>query len=216
MADVTFYFPSTGTAAHDCAYSDYWNDTSAAVHLPMLTSKGSSAIAALHPYRGTGHDYPLAGQFVSAAMSARSWTTSDTFDFVMIFRDSNAPTTSFITHLSIRIFNADGDAEVGVLFEGSVNSSAWNSTYQSRHCDGVSLTGNVDMPEGGHLVVEVGGYASYVATYSADAIIGEGSSTALLLNDTQTNTDLYPWISFTYGAPPVSGYDNEIIMVFES
>lgn len=200
MADITFFFPSSGSPAHTPAYSDYWTDTSGAARFPMPTSKGASAISAQHPYHSVGNHYDLGGQWVSAAMSARSWNTGDTFEFAMVFQDGNAPTTSFATHLSIRVFNAAGDTEIGVLFEGEVNASGWNVTYQSRHCDGIALTGNVDMPEGGHLVIEVGGYSTYAGNYGADMVIGEGSSTALLLNDTQTDYDLYSWIAFTYGA----------------
>ena len=216
MADVTFYFPSTGAAAHDCGYSDYWTNTTGAAHLPLLSSKGTSAMAGRNAWHATGQNYCLAGQWVSAAMAARSWTPYDTFDYSMIFRDQNYSTTTFITHLSIRIFNAAGDTEVATLFEGEVNASAWIATYQSRHCDGVALTGSGDMPENGHFVVEVGGYATYAGAYAGQAIFGEGTSTALLLNDTQTNTDLYSWISFTYGEAPATGYINEVVVVFES
>lgn len=199
MADWTGFFPSSGVAPHNCPYSDYWTDTSGAAHLPMPSSKGTSGIAARHPNHSPGNDYDLGGQWVSNAMPARSWTTADTFEFAMMFKDGNNPPTTFITHLSIRVFNAAGDTEVGVLFEGQVNASAWISSFRSRHCDGIALQNSVNMPEYGHLVVEIGGYATYDATYGGDMVVGEGTSTALPLNDTETNTDLYPWIAFTYG-----------------
>lgn len=165
----------------------------------MPSSKGTSGIAVRHPNHSPGNDYDLGGQWVSNAMPARSWTTADTFEFAMMFKDGNNPPTTFITHLSIRVFNAAGDTEVGVLFEGEVNASAWISSFRSRHCDGIALQNSVNMPEYGHLVVEIGGYATYDATYGGDMLVGEGTSTALPLNDTETNTDLYPWIAFTYG-----------------
>ncbi len=201
MADLNGFFASTGAAPHDCAYSDYWADVSGAAHLPLTTTKGSSAVGARHPYHSSGNALDLGGQWVSPAQPARSWTPADTFDFAMIFRDTNYPTTTFITHLSIRIFSADGATEIGVLYEGEVNASAWSAGYQSRHCDAVSMQNSVDMPENGHLVVEVGGYATYAATYDADMVVGENMASPMPLNDTTTETDsYYPWISFTYGA----------------
>lgn len=216
MADITFYFPSTGSAAHDCAYSAAWEDTSGAAHLPATESKGTTAMAVRNPYRVNGEILGCGGQWVSPAQSAREWTTSDTFDFVMLCRDQNAPTTTSYPYLIINVFNAAGDTLVGNLYSGIINSTAMISSFQSRHNDGVAIQNAVSCPEGGHLVFEVGMSAVYAAAFATNIVVGEGTSTALLLNDTQTNTDLYSWISFTYGAPPVSGYANEVIMVFES
>jgi hypothetical protein len=216
MADLTLYFTSTGSAPHDCAYDAAWENTAYAAHFPATDTKGSTAMAARTPYRLSGQTLGCGGQWVSPAQSAREWTTNDTFDFVMLFRDQNAPTTTSYAYLVINIFNAAGDTLVGNLYSGIINATAMVTSFTSRHATGVSVQNAVSCPEGGHIVVEVGMSAVYAASFATGIVVGEGTSTALLLNDTQTNTDLYSWIAFTYGEAPPSGYANEVCIVFES
>jgi hypothetical protein len=200
MADLTIYFPSTGAAPHDCAYDGTWQNTDAAAHFVGTTTKGTSAIAGNYPYHNVSLQYGLGCQWVSAAMAARSWTTSDTFDISIMCREDNAITDQL--YLIVRIFNAAGDTEVGVLYEGAVNTTAWTSTITSRHADGVSVQNAVDCPENGHIVVEVGMYTTTTAATDARFYVGEGSAGAspLALSDSDTNADHYPFIAFTYGA----------------
>lgn len=201
MADLICFIPSSGAAPHDCAYSDYWTNTSGAAHLPLLTTKGSSAIAVRDPQYVRYDTNCLGWQGVSPAMPARDWTPADTFDIAIICRDANAPTTTWKLHVSIRIFNAAGDTEVGVLFEGEVNPTAFSGSWQNRHADGVAMQNSVSMPENGHLVVEIGAAATYEASsYNANIVVGDAPSTPLPLDDTDNNVDTkYPWIAFTYG-----------------
>lgn len=200
MADLTIYFPSSGAAAHDCAYDAVWQGTGGAAHLGATTTKGTSAIGVRYPYHNSSQQYGLAAQWVSPALPARSWTTSDTFDIAVIVRESNAITDHL--YLIVRVFNAAGDTEVGVLYEGAVNTVAWPSSYTSRHADGIAVQNAVSCPENGHIVVEWGMYTTTTAATDARVTVGEGSSgaTAISLNDSDTNTDHYPFIAFTYGA----------------
>lgn len=213
MADLTIYFPSTGAAAHDCAYDATWQNTDAAAHLAATTSKGTTAIGVRYPYHNSSQQYGLAGQWVTAAQAARSWTTSDTFDISVQVREDNAITDHL--YLIVRIFNAAGDTEVGVLYEGAVNTVAWPaSTFTSRHADGVSVQNAVSCPENGHIVVEWGMYTTTTAATDARVIVGEGTAGAspLALSDADTNTDHYPFIAFTYGTPP-STANNVVCMI---
>lgn len=200
MADLTIYFPSSGAAPHNCAYDATWQGTGGAAHLGATTTKGTSAIGVRYPYHNSSQQYGLAAQWVSPALAARSWTTSDTFDIAVIVRESNAITDHL--YLIVRVFNAAGDTEVGVLYEGAVNTVAWPSSYTSRHADGIAVQNAVSCPENGHIVVEWGMYTTTTAATDARVTVGEGSSgaTAISLNDSDTNTDHYPFIAFTYGA----------------
>lgn len=201
MADLTLFLASSGSAPHDCAYSDYWDNVTGAAHLPGNTTKGSTAIAVRNNAYVRYDVNCLGGQWVSPAMAARSWTPDDTFDIAIICRDNNYPTTTWKLHVSIRVFNAAGDTEVGVLFEGEVNSTAFIASWQNRHADGVALQNSVSMPENGHLVIEIGAAATYEASsYESNIVVGEQPANPLPLNDTETNTDsYYAWIGFTYG-----------------
>jgi len=211
MSDLTFYLPSTGAAPHDCAYSATWQNTDYAAHFPALTTKGTSAMAGRTPYRPNGQTYGCGGQWVSAALSARSWTTADTFDVVMCFRDDD--TVACTSYLIIRIFNAAGDTVVGTLYAGEFNATVWTTTYTSRHADGVAVQNNVDCPEGGHIVIEIGMKSTYAATFSERMVVGENGAgaAALPLNDTETDTEKYPWLAFTYGAAAAANVVMNII-----
>lgn len=216
MADLTIYFPSSGAAPHDCAYAATWQNTDAAAHLVGTTTKGTTGIGVRYPYHNSSTQYGLAAQWVTAARAARSWTTSDTFDIAIMVREDAAVTDHL--YLIVRIFSADGATAIGTLYAGAVNTVAWPaSTYTSRHADGVAVQNNVSCPENGHIVVEWGMYTTTTAATDARVVVGEGSAGAspVALSDSDTNTDHYPYIAFTYGAPPVTGMTNDICMIFE-
>jgi hypothetical protein len=152
------------------------------------------------PYQANGQTYACGGQWVTAAQAAREWTPADTFDFVLQCKDT-AGAGNLTLYLIIRIFNAAGDTVVGTLYEGEVNNVVWASAaHTSRHNDGVAVQNSVSCPENGHIVVEAGFKSGYPAGFGAQIVVGEGASTALPLDDTETNTDLYPHLDFTYGA----------------
>lgn len=213
MADITFYFDQVAAAPHDCAYSDYWDNTSQAERTALNTSKGTSAIENRTCYRTNGQHLGCGAQFVSAAQSARSYTTADTFEFTICTYDVNETAGSTLA-LSIRVFNAAGDTEVGVLYEGVVNAVNWIGSIISRHADGVAFQNSVDMPEGGHLVIEIGMHEEYAGSLGNRVFVGEGTSAALPLSDADTDSDKYPWLAFTYGAAATE--NNVLFMTFES
>jgi len=201
MADLTFFLNSDAAAAHDCAYSAYWENTSAAVRHTLTTSRGTSAATITPCTRTNGQHLGIGCQLVSAAIATgRTWTTSDTIDFVIMCQDY-AESGSSTLALSIRVFNAAGDTVIGTLYEGVINNVNWISGYRSRHNDGVAVQNTVVMPDNGHIVVEIGFHDPFAATFSNRLIIGEMSGGPLLLSDDQTDVDLYPWLAFTYGAP---------------
>ena len=201
MADITFYFPSAGAAPHNCAYSATWQDVTTAVRYPLLTTRGTTDIVSQNCHKTGTDERGLGGQWVSAALSARSYTTADTFDFVMPCRDGAGSGTARLW-MSIRVFNAAGDTVIGTLYEGSPNTVLWATSITSRHCDGVAVQNSVDLPENGHIVVEVGVSDTYGnASFSQNIWPQDlGISGALPLNDTETSQAMYPWLAFTYGA----------------
>jgi len=74
----------------------------------------------------------------------------------------------------------------------------------------------VDLPENGHIVVEVGFHDPYAATFSNKIFPQDLGATPLALSDTDTAQNKHPFLAFTYGTPPVTTYDNDIVVVFES
>jgi hypothetical protein len=157
----------------------------------------------------------MGGQWVSAALAARSYTTSDTFDFVFLCRD-DAGSGSSSLYLVINVFSADGATLIGTLYDGNINTVVWTNTNTTRHADGVAVQNNVNLPENGHIVAEVGFHDPYAATFSNKIYPQDLASTAYPLNDTDTSQSKHPWLAFTYGAPPVTGYTNIDTIVFES
>ena len=203
MADLTFYFDSTGTPAHDCTYSSTWDNTSQAVKHILNTTRGTSAIAVATGYRTNGQHLGCAAMNVSAAIATgRTFTPADTFDFVMNVQDNNVVGSSTL-HLIIRVFNAAGDTVVGTLYDGIINATVWSGAIRSRHNDSVAVQDTVVLPDNGHIVVEVGMHDPYAATFGNRVYIGEGAegNSALPLADDDTHDDYYPWLAFTYGAP---------------
>ena len=201
MADLTVFFPSSGAAPHDCAYSAVWGGTSQAVRGPAPSTRGTTDIAIpRYCNRGAGQTRGLGGQWVSDAQSARSWTTADTFDIAIYCRDVYESLTSKL-YLDIRIFNAAGDTAIGTLYTGIVNSVNWTGQATCRHADGVAIQNNVDCPENGHIVVEIG-LSNVAAGEIVDRIFcGENVVTPAPLNDTDEDEDTHhPYIAFTYGA----------------
>lgn len=214
MADLTLYFPSSGAAAHNCAYSATWENTTAAVRYPGTTTRGSTDIAVQECARNNGQHLGMGGQWVYPAMAARSFTTADTFDFVFPVNDNSGSGSSTLW-LIIRVFSADGATAIGTLYDGNINTVVWG-TFCSRHADGVAVQNNVDLPENGHIVVEVGIHDAYPATFSNRIYPQElGVNGALPLNDTDTSQEKYPWLAFTYGAAPPTGMANDIVLIFE-
>ena len=200
MADLTLYLASEGAAPHDCAYSASWEGTAGAAHLPATTTLGSIAIAWRNCTRNSGGYDGCGGQWVSPAQSARSWTTADTFDIAIHTYDDNGSGGTTL-YLVVRIFNAAGDTVVGTLYDGVINAVNWVGALTSRHADGVAVQNNVDMPENGHIVVEIGMHDTYAATFGNKIYCGEtGVNGPIPLSDADTDSAKYPWIAFTYGA----------------
>jgi len=211
---LTGFFPSSGAAPHDCAYSATWTDTTATVRYPGLTTRGSTDIAAQQCHKTAANIKGLGGQWVFPAQAARNFTTADTFDFVFPCADSAGSGMTYL-YLVIRVFNAAGDTVVGTLYDGRVNSVLMASSICSRFCSGVSVQNNVALPENGHIVVEVGVDDAYAATFNNPIYPQDlGISGALPLNNTDTSQQKYPWLAFTYGA--AGGATNVVYMVFES
>lgn len=199
MADLTFYFPSSGSSPHDFAYSGTWENTSAAARFPLLTTRGTTDIAVQNCVHSNGQHLGMGAQWGSAALAAREFTTADTFDFVFLTNDSDGTGVSTL-YLIIRVFNAAGDTVIGTLYDGVINDVAW-STMCSRYASGVSVQNNVSLPENGHIVVEVGFHDTYAATISNRIYPQDrGVNGALPLNNTDTSQEKYPWLAFTYGA----------------
>lgn len=199
MADITFYFPSAGSAPHDCAYSGTWENTSAAARFPLLTTRGTTDLAVRNCVHSNGQHLGMGCQWVSAAQAAHNYTTSDTFDFVFLTNDSDGTGVSTL-YLIIRVFNAAGDTVVGTLYDGNVNTLAW-STMCSRFASGVAFQNNVNAPSDHHIVVEVGFHDTYAANISNRIYPQDlGVNGALPLNNTDTSQEKYPWLAFTYGA----------------
>jgi len=214
MADITFYFPSAGAAPHDCAYSATWENTSQSKRAPLLTTRGTTDFGNdWYCYRVSGQHLGCGGQWVSAALAARSYTTADTFDFAFGTQDSNGLGGTTL-RLTIRVFNAAGDTVIGTLYDGEINSTLWSGTITSRHADGVAVQNNVDLPENGHIVIEIGMHDTYA--YSCGNKIHPqdlGIFGAVPLNDTTTINmqSLYPWLAFTYGAAAATNVVMNII-----
>jgi hypothetical protein len=213
MADLTLYFPSSGASDITPAYGAIWQDTSVMTRIAMPSSKATTAIAGRSPFKNAGNPYyGGAAQWITAARAARNWTASDTFDFVMQFRDVN--TWSVTTYLLIRVVSNDGLTFRGTLYAGVINATVWAGTYTSRHNDAVAVQNSVAQQTNDRIVVEVGArWATDSINSSAQTIIGEGGAgaSALPLNDTDTDTDKYPWIAFTYGAAAAANVVMNII-----
>ena len=200
MADITFYFPTTGTAAHtDIAPAAIWDDIDELTRLPLNTTRGASGGATVNIYKSSNLHYACDRQYVSAALAARDWITADTFDVSFSWRDQASVGATF--YLSIRVANADGSI-AGTLYQGVINATNIYASWQTRHNDGVAVQNNVSMPTDGHIVIEVGLYSAANGGATVSYLTGENLSNAAPLNDTDVSGDVWPWLAFTYGAGP--------------
>lgn len=204
MADLTFYFPSTGSAAHSPAISGTWLHSEGATRLPLVTSPSSSARANRKAsVWAVGTQTNLAQQYVSAAQDAHEWSTNDTIEMQFsCMREANC--SSAYMYLIVRVFNADCSSVRGTLYDGVAPTNLSNSQFTNRAMAAggghVHVQNAVSMSANDHIVIEIGFTATASSAWAgATYKVGDNEAADLPVDETTDTWDSYnPWIAFTF------------------
>ena len=204
MADVVrFYLPSTGAAAVSPAY--YAMDYPCTTRLAAVTTKITSALTAFGQvsYGNTGVA-KTAGimQYVSAAQSAREWTTADSIKCQGRCLATSNFTTAYL-YLVIRVVSNDGGTFRGTLYAG-VSPTDWSEAWPgvNRSIAGgagshVHVQNSVKGQANDRIVMDIGLQGNQNSGWDNSVIyFGDAVSTDLPENETATD-DYNAWIEFT-------------------
>jgi hypothetical protein len=223
MADLKFYFPSTGAAAVSPAYSASWT-TGPNGRLAAVVTKINSAdllVSCASSWGSTPYVEKKMGerQFVTDAQSAHEWTIGDTIKF-QIQKDLDTLDLTGKPYVIIRVVSNDGGTfRSGILYEGdmatNITASRQNKSLGAAGA-AVNVQNSCSMQANDRIVIEIGYRGTAASDWqSAYAYIGDlNARTDLPENDTDTGTDHNAWVAFTYGAAATK--NNVSYMIFES
>ena len=200
MADIVrYYLPSTGAAAVSPAYAATWETVNSVVRLAAVTTKISSAMASqdtAEPETGVAKDN-LCVQYVTAALAAREWTTSDSLKIQILSARGSAVTTAYL-RLVVRVVSNDGGTFRGTLYDGVDDNNFPTSPYTNRNMGGsVNVQNAVSQQLNDRLVIEIGGLQNNSGAWDG-IVLRVGDNNASDLPENETGTDAYnPWVEFT-------------------
>lgn len=209
-----FYLPFGGTPPVTPTPSSQWVTTTSFVASPTGTAKTNTALTAgtARTHSATNLGRRLDRQFVSGQYGTGS--VSGTFSAVVKGVESNALNNAWLD-VVIRVVDSTGAVERGVLYAGSVNTTAsatasaenfeLPTTVATRIKNAITLS-PVSMLNGDRIVFEVGAQYNITnnTTYTVTLTYGDPTATADYALTAALTTTLCPWVELSATLPALN------------